>query len=173
MYYKAYVEFRRFNSGGTLMQSSQTEDPINPSGFYSSTGDHSIFHSAVFTLDVGDYVRVAFWYSYASINCTIDSSIIVKQNAGINNTYFRTIASPTSGGVYQETNTAPYRASKFEFEQPLSKDKYDALKADLSKGIGFNYKPLTNKRGWLRRSERNFATSHMTWELISNITNSQ
>lgn len=173
MYYKAYVEFRRFNSGGTLMQSSQTEDPISPSGFYSSTGNHSIGHSAVFTLDVGDYVRVAFWYSYASINCTIDSSIIVKQNAGINNTYFRTISSPTSGGVYQSEVTAPYRASKFEFEQPISYDKYATMKLDLSKSIVFNYKPLTNKTGWLRKSTRKYATGETTVELISNITNSQ
>lgn len=171
MYHKTYVEFRRFNSGGTLMQSSQNTNP-NTGGFYNGQGIFNIYHNCLFTLDVGDYVQVAFWFEYAPVNCGIDSSIIMTLNASITNTFFRTLSSPTAGGVYQEENTNPYRTSKFEFERPLSFEEYETLKSDLSKSVIFNHKPLTNKTGWLRKTIRNYATGTTTWELISNITNS-
>lgn len=171
MYHKVYVEFRRFNSGGTLMQSSQNTNP-NTGGFYNGQGVFSINHTCLFTLDVGDYVQVAFWFEYAPVNCGIDSSIIMTLNADITNTFFRTLSSPTSGGVYQQENTSPYRTSKFEFERPISFDEYETLKSDLSKSVIFNHKPLTNKTGWLRKTTRKCASGETTWELISNITNS-
>lgn len=172
MYYKGIVEFRRYNAGGTLMQTSSTEDPISPSGFYSSSTSHFISHSAFFTLDVGDYVAVAFWYLYCPVNCTVESSIIMNIRGGIDNTWFRTTAAPTSGGVYQNVDTRPYLASRFKFECPISAYTFNTLKLDLSKSIIFNHQQLQNKVGWIRKFSRKYATGATDIELISNINNS-
>ena len=172
MYYKGVVELRRFNSLNVLIESYQVTDPAISTGFYSSVGWHSVLASTSFTLDVGDYVKVAFWLLYCPVNCALSSSWAMNIKGGSYNTYFRTLSAPTSGGVFQSTEVVPYKASKFEFEQPISSDKYDTMKLDLSQSIIFNNKPLDNKTGWIRKLTRKFSTGETKWELISNITNS-
>ena len=155
-----------------LIESYQVTDPPISTGFYSSVGWHSVLASTSFTLDVGDFVKVAFWLLYCPVNCALSSSWGMNIKGGSYNTYFRTLSAPTSGGVFQSTEVVPYKASKFEFEQPISSDKYDTMKLDLSQSIIFNNKPLDNKTGWIRKLTRKFSTGETKWELISNITNS-
>lgn len=174
MYYKVFAEFRRFDSGGTLLETSSNEDPSAPTGFYSAMGWHQVSHTDSFTLAVGDYVRVAFYFHYCPVNCLINSSIVMRfATADVQYTWFRTLSAPTSGGVFQSEITTPYKTSKFEFEYPISSDTYNTLKLDLSKSIVFNYRPLTNKLGWIRKTVRKYYNGETKLELISNITNSQ
>lgn len=173
MYYKGVIQFRRYNSLNVLVQSDEGQDPLLSTGFYSSEGWHVMTHSVGWTLDIGDYVKVVFYFKYCPVNCLVNSSILMRVEPYLNSTWFRTLSAPTSGGVFQPENTTPYRASKFEFEYPLANDTYENLKLDLSKAIVFNYAPNTNKTGWLRKSQRIYATGQTKIELISNITNSQ
>jgi hypothetical protein len=170
MYHKGVVEFRRFNSGGTLLQSSQVEDPVTTTGFYNTETTHISTATVSWELDVGDYVRVAFWYLYCPVNCLVNSSIIVELVAGIDNTWFKTTSSPESGGEFKP-NTDPYLTSNYEFEQPISHDKYLTLKTDFSNSLVFNYMPLTDKTGWIRKMIRKFSTGDTKWLLITNINN--
>jgi len=172
MYYKGIVEFRRYNSGASLIETSSNEDPTG-TGFNSGAGWHFVGHSDSFTLDVGDYVEVYFYYQYCPVNCLISSNMIMRIKPGVLNTYFRTLSAPTSGGVFQPEVTEPYRTSKFEFDYPISSDTYANMKLDLSKSISFNHNPLSNKLGWLRKTQRKYSTGETKIELISNITNSQ
>ncbi len=173
MYFKGIVTFRRYNSGAVLVETSSAEDPPTTTGYNSSIGFHFVTHSDSFTLDVGDYVEVWFTYQYCPVNCALSSSAFMRVMPDINNTWFQTLSAPTSGGVFQPEITAPYRTSKFEFEYPISSDMYNTMKLDLSKSIVFNYKPLTNKKGWIRKTQRKYSTGETKVELISNITDSQ
>ncbi|MCW3082946.1 MAG: hypothetical protein JWP12_312 [Bacteroidetes bacterium] len=82
---------------------------------------------------------------------------------------FKTAFIQNGGGIYVYKNPNNYFVSRFEFQQPLSNEKYEILKLDLAKGIEFNHDKINNKKGWIRKLSRKYATSEMNWELISQI----
>ena len=127
------------------------------------------------------YFRVE---SYREYDSHYPSSFVVNQTypfrgyqytdlyVGVSNgSYFRCIATPSGGGVFQTGDMANYKIAKIEFDQPLSNDEYTLLKSDLTKSIEVNHDGQTNKVGWIRKSTRKLSTGETQWELISDLKN--
>lgn len=112
------------------------------------------------TVSIDEFIPAnGFGYQFFSFNVQLGS-------------YFECGASINGGGVYEPKNPSDYFVSRFEFQKALSFSDYSTLKLDLSKSIIINNGSQENKTVWMRKSIRKVATGETTWELISNIDNS-
>lgn len=124
-------------------------------------------------LPSGHYVKVHYDFS-VTINDSVNYSPADSYEFIINiltGSTFSCTQSVNGGGVYVPEEASSYFVSRFEFEKSLSYIDYTSLKLDLSKSIIIN-NGEQSKVAWIRKSIRKLATGETTWELISNIDNS-
>jgi len=184
------IEIERKNSGGTIQEVVEQSFP-NTSGLtkydFQSLPDGTYVYqvSAYLICEAGDKIRPYFSVeSYRDYQSYFPQSFTISQTYPFpdvnyqdfyvnvtNGSYWRCIATPSSGGVFQTGDMTNYKIAKIEFEQPLSNEDYTTLKSDLTKSIQVNHDGQTNKVGWIRKSTRKLASGETSWELISDLKN--
>lgn len=125
-------------------------------------------------LPAGYYVRIKYDFNII-LNNTINYAPGDSYEFIINILTGSTFAcnqSVNGGGVYEPKDQRDYFVSRFEFQKALSFTDYSILKLDLSKAITINNGSQEDKTVWIRKSTRKLATGETTWELISNLDNS-
>lgn len=165
--YRVTYAFRRYNSGGTLLEDNLYYFP-SQTGFYSGTGigtittnqSHSLF------LANGDYAEM-----WLTIESRPQFYTLSSNGQFYFNGIFNTEATVTGGGIYEESEPRDYFVSKLEFNRPLSYKEYKTLKLDLSKSLIVNHDGQTNSTAWIRKINRKFASGESSIELISNLNN--
>jgi hypothetical protein len=159
------MKFRRYNSGGTLLEDNWVANIINTTGggieTRTGTGNNLMF------LANTDYAEM--WVTITSI----PKNYLLASNAQfyIAGEFF-TEATVTGGGIYEESEPQDYFVSRLKFNRPLSYEAYKTLKLDLSKSMIVNHDGLTNSTAWIRKIDRKFSTGECTFELVSNLSNS-
>lgn len=177
-----FLYIRKYSVANVLLDTKTIE--VGPDQFYgykvfnSFTNTFEMGGEHMFFLESGEYVETYFRWCSLPFK-SYDSSGRYNGEAtsarvsiiGDSDTYFKTLTTEGNGTLIAG-NSLDYNVERLEFERPLSYSDYKILKADLSKSVVVNHDGLTNKTAWLRKTERNFTTGEMKWELISNINNS-
>lgn len=182
-YIRLNVKFSRFSAANVLIEDEVFSYPDGPGiGVYLDPGTAGFFYAynggikvgftsnKYFAVAAGEYVTCAAQIETIAVNPLFGSAIYVNITNG---SYFTTVATTSGGGIVETGNSDGYRATKILFNNPVSKESWDTIKEDLSKGIIVNHDGISNKTGWLRRVRHNFATKDTEWELISNVDNSK
>ena len=186
--YSIYIE--RKNNAGVVQE---VVEQSWPNTYGTSSTDFAKLPDGSYQYRVGQYLlceandKIKAYFrveSYREYDSHYPSSFAVNQTypfrgyqytdlyVGVSNgSYFRCIATPSGGGVFQTGDMANYKIAKIEFDQPLSNDEYTLLKSDLTKSIEVNHDGQTNKVGWIRKSTRKLSTGETQWELISDLKN--
>lgn len=169
--FRITIEFRKYDASNMLIEvQSQTYPSL--SGFYTAIGDYQLISNSLFYLAASDYVRTRLIIDTKPLIYGIDSAIEFDILPEIENTYFKTTETITGGGIYKVSDPKNYFVSKYEYDLPISNDKYNVLKSDLSQSVIINHDGASNKQVWIRKVIRNFATGSARWEMISNLNNS-
>ena len=163
------VYLRRYNSLNVLQEEFTEVTPSAstyadlPAGIYIRT-IKEYFYCAV-----GDYVIAAARLESVCANPLLNNSALYVNVT--NGSTFTALGTASGGGVFQEGANDATFISKLQFTYPVSRESYDLIKSDLTKGILAGIDGNTTKRGWLRKTERNLSTGFMKIELISNKLN--
>lgn len=183
-----YLYFKRYNSSNLLIDTyiiSYGSLGILNGTFGQSyqafihAGNFDIGGSHLFFMEAGDYVQISFKWQSLPFRVTNPQTGLPEYTRAqivildLQSTYFKTISVEIDAvnGLLVTGNSLNYNVNKLEFDKPLSKSEYDAIKIDMSKSIIVNHDGATNKTAWIRKSIRTLATGETKWELISNLNN--
>jgi len=122
-------------------------------------GSNGYAGDAEFFLVTGEYVRIK--------SAVTGSKIQFRYVGGL----FTCVASTTGGGIYEEKDADEYYVRKYEFEYPISKDDFDTIKADLSKGFTIGKDSSNTMTAWIRKLSRKKKGGLATIEMITNNEN--
>lgn len=159
---KFHVVFNRKNSGGTFIESVD-----NLCGSFDFDGTYSVRASGSFNMAIGDTIHVDWYIVYERIS-SFPLNFILNILYG---SWFRNISSPIAVVRPDYGINKPYTASTLKFKFPISKQKYDQIKMDLSKSIIINNGDGRDRECWIRRIERNFKSGMADCEMITDIQN--
>lgn len=167
--WRVNIKLKQFDSSNALLATFTETFPDPATYFSSGAGLYHFVNQKYFNCQVGDYVQVFCSFESEPLNRLFDSEIRFLID---NNSYFKSLATTSGGGVVQAGSQNAYKVSLLDFKKPLSNNEYKILKADLSKSVLVNHDGQTNKTAWLQKTTRNMATGEMDWTLISDLKNS-
>ena len=137
----------RRNSGGALIENYSTIITANSAGTYLIKIEQTI------PLNATDYVGVSVGLS----STTIDLFVIEMEQGK-----FNCVETTTGGGVYQPKHPENYFTSLYEFNQPVSREKWNAIKNNLSQNINFD-----GRKGWINSVVHTLETKETSFKLLS------
>lgn len=144
----------RYDAANVLLE---TISPTNVSLLY---GINTYSGEFTFYLNSGEYV-------------TMKSEIIAQNTTFryLNGSTFLCVNSTNGGGIYEPKDPDAYYVEKLEFEYPISKEDFNAIKADPSKAWTIGMEPTNTRSVWISKVTRKSKGGLAKCEMITNNDN--
>lgn len=158
---------KRYNVSSVLQETLTFTDADRTSvGNFSYDLDYS------FIMNIGDYCYSESYYVSQPVDYTLDSGVsVIVFNSSCG--YLTTTATPNNGVNNSANSGLNYVSNIITFNHSIPEQQYQLMKGAIYNSIQFNIDGVNNKLAWIKNTSRTLATGEMTWNLISNITNSQ
>lgn len=167
--WRVRLKLKQYDASNLVVASFTETFPSDTAYFGTGVGAYHFINSKYINCQIGDYVKVFVSLESEPINRNFASEIRALID---NSSIFKSLATTSGGGVVQAGSQNAYKASLFEFKNPLSNSEYKLLKQDLSKSVLLNHDGKSNKKGWLQKTSRNISTGEMDWLVVSDLNNS-
>jgi len=141
------LDIIRRTSGGALIETFSIPVPIQ------GTATYSISNNATINMNATDYIE---------ISANIVGGLRVKDIHILEGSEFSCVETTTGGGVYQPKHPENYFTSLYEFNQPISREKWNAIKNNLSQNINFD-----GRKGWINSVVHTLETKETSFKLLS------
>tara|TARA_R100001530_G_scaffold34717_1_gene27141 strand:- start:424 stop:2295 length:1872 start_codon:yes stop_codon:yes gene_type:complete len=142
------ISLRKRTSGGALIEDYSTNVAALEGGTY------LVQISATIPMNATDYVGV-----FVGLSFTWGGDLFsVLQPQG----RFECVETTTGGGVYQPKSAENYFTSLYDFDQPVSREKWNNIKNNLSQNINFD-----GRQGWINQVVHTLETKETKFKLLS------
>ena len=157
------MRIRQFDSAGNLINTAIPRSVGGGSIFaYFTTGIVSRSLTARIVMNAGDYLNLSF--------TKVDSFGTLSSGSLTLNTYWQCDENTVGGGIFAESDYRDYPVNIFEFEYPLTKAQWDAIRNMPEGKILFSMSYTDHRGAYIKEIKYNHMTGVSTFSLINSAT---
>lgn len=157
------MRIRQFDSAGNLINTAIPRSTGGGSIFsYFTTGIVTRSLTARIVMNAGDYLNLSF--------TKVDSFGTLSSGSLTLNTYWQCDENTVGGGIFAESDYRDYPVNIFEFEYPLTKAQWDAIRNMPEGKILFSMSDTDHRGAYIKEIKYNHMTGVSTFSLINSAT---